>query len=50
MEEESPSIHARRLKIKYDDELAVKTVVLTRKTFFDEVNDKLLLLEASFSY
>ena len=50
MEDEKPSIHATRMLAKYMQSLDTRTVVLHRKTFYDDQHEKLIIMHVRLKY
>jgi len=50
MEEEPRSIHSERLITKYKQSLETKTIVLYRKSFYDEPCEKLIVMDIQLKY
>ena len=50
MEEEKPSIHATRMMTKYIQSQDMRTVVLHRKTFYDDQHEKLIIMHVRLMY
>ena len=50
MKEEPRSIHAERLMTKYQQTLETKSLILYRKSFYDEPCEKLIVMDIQLKY
>jgi hypothetical protein len=50
VEEKKPTIHGARMHEKYLESLVTRTVVLHRRTFFDDPCEKLILVNFCLEY
>ena len=50
MEDEKPSIHATRMRVKYMQSLDTRTVVLHRRAYHDEQHEKLIIMHVCLKY